>query len=498
VDAGADKAGPETARARAAVILGNDAVLAARPFSTAQLTRACGAAGFDIVVPPSWGDELVARACLEQLGGRTEQRVFVCSCDRVRGALPAGLPDESARVDIAAPPVAAARYLRLINGESLLVTYVGDCPSGTDPSIDARFSPMGFLASLHRQGIDLSAQPNEVAQTELDRWRRFESTPGGLPALRYLARPGIDRVVRESDSFEAGLAVPLPRSGVVIDLAEAVGCSCAADKATLAEIEPPRANAPIVVAPRGLDLSLHPSAARGRHTLRARLESDATTTTTTAPAEPTPAPPPARSAPSEPSAQAVVASPPVPAPRVQRVGASGMTPPRPVQRKEVQRVSPSGRRTAFMAVVPVLVVAAIAAVGVAVYRSASGAQATAPAIDSTASTAAASREADATPSTISAAGELDSSRVADSTRRATTDSTRVAPIAPAVTIAPDSARDSSAVADSATRALARRARARRAPQVVPGWMPQGQRTFTPIDTSAARRDSVRPRNPPGA
>src|SRR5688572_7542430 len=45
-------------RRLAAVILGNDVVLAARPNTPAQLARACVAAGFDIVVPPSWGDEL--------------------------------------------------------------------------------------------------------------------------------------------------------------------------------------------------------------------------------------------------------------------------------------------------------------------------------------------------------------------------------------------------------------------------------------------------------
>jgi len=65
-----DAAGPprsgDTGTSRAAVILGNDAILAAQPSTTAQLAHACWAAGFDIIVPPSWGDELVARAELQR------------------------------------------------------------------------------------------------------------------------------------------------------------------------------------------------------------------------------------------------------------------------------------------------------------------------------------------------------------------------------------------------------------------------------------------------
>ena len=41
-------------------ILGTDAVLAARPVDPVQLTRACQLAGFDLVVPVSWGEEVIA------------------------------------------------------------------------------------------------------------------------------------------------------------------------------------------------------------------------------------------------------------------------------------------------------------------------------------------------------------------------------------------------------------------------------------------------------
>ena len=63
-------------RSRAAVIFGNDAVVAARPASPGQLANACRAAGFDMVVPPSWGDELVAVALLDRLAGTTDRQII--------------------------------------------------------------------------------------------------------------------------------------------------------------------------------------------------------------------------------------------------------------------------------------------------------------------------------------------------------------------------------------------------------------------------------------
>src|SRR5215217_1687688 len=122
------EAGSPRSGARAAVILGNDAVVAARPYSPAQLSRACLSAGFDIVVPPSWGDELVAAGYIAQLARRRDHVVVACTCARVAALLARSGDDQPGRVAVAAPPVAAARYLRLVYGDALLVTYVGDCP----------------------------------------------------------------------------------------------------------------------------------------------------------------------------------------------------------------------------------------------------------------------------------------------------------------------------------------------------------------------------------
>jgi hypothetical protein len=486
VDAGVDSASSatgETERARAAVILGNDAVLAARPHTTAQLTHACGAAGFDIVVPPSWGDEIIARASLEQLANRTEQIIFLCTCERVRGTLPATLPDHAGRVALASPPVAAARYLRSVHGGSLLVTYVGDCPGAADPSIDARFSPVGFLASLHRQGIALAEQPNEATQTEAERWRRYESAPGGLPALRYLARAPIDRVMREADSVEAALSIAAGRARIVITLAEATGCSCAQDGSRIVELEPARASVPIITAARSLDLSPTPSAARGRHSLRARLDTEPVAkpekpaavavvdTAAHTASLPNPAAPPVLGHPSRPPVAAAPLRASAPRARV--------------------ATATNTRRTALMVVLPLVVVAAVTALGIAAYRAASGDSLAEARIDST-GTASGARAADADSSspTMTATGELDSTR-ADSARRSAPDAASGAPPAISPGRTPlDRSRDSAAVADSIARS--RRARRRRAPEVVPGWLPQGQRTFTPVDTSAAKRDSTRP------
>ena len=92
--------------------LGNDALLAARPYTPAQLASACVLAGFDIIIPPSTGDEIVAAAYLDGLRGRADHTVIACACPHVRARVEespfGGIP----RVAIASPPVAAARYLR--------------------------------------------------------------------------------------------------------------------------------------------------------------------------------------------------------------------------------------------------------------------------------------------------------------------------------------------------------------------------------------------------
>ena len=109
--------------APAVVILGNDAQLAARPATPVQLAHACLAAGFRAAVPASWGDELVAGATLTALATRTERPAIQCSCPHVARRLLAVGPELAAHmVSLVAPPVAAARYLRLHAAGELRVT----------------------------------------------------------------------------------------------------------------------------------------------------------------------------------------------------------------------------------------------------------------------------------------------------------------------------------------------------------------------------------------
>src|SRR5689334_18226189 len=95
-------------RVTSVVILGNDAVLAARPATAVQLAHACRRAGFDAAVPASWGDELVAAESARQLRERGDGAAILCACPHVEARLLAPGPDLAPLlVPVVAPPVAA-------------------------------------------------------------------------------------------------------------------------------------------------------------------------------------------------------------------------------------------------------------------------------------------------------------------------------------------------------------------------------------------------------
>jgi iron only hydrogenase large subunit-like protein len=165
------------------VILGNDAILAARPATPVQLAHACLAAGFRAVIPASWGDELVAGATLDALSGRATRPAIHCACPHVaRRVLGVGSELAPHLISLVAPPVAAARYIRLNSAGEVRITYAGRCPAAADDSIDARLTPEELLAQLGDRGIDPTAQP-EVFESGItpDR-RRHLSVPRGLPS----------------------------------------------------------------------------------------------------------------------------------------------------------------------------------------------------------------------------------------------------------------------------------------------------------------------------
>ena len=70
----------------AIVVIGTDTLIEALPARPIQLAHACGALGFDLAIPLSWGDELVAEAALRALEARPGPAVL-CTCPLVRRRL---------------------------------------------------------------------------------------------------------------------------------------------------------------------------------------------------------------------------------------------------------------------------------------------------------------------------------------------------------------------------------------------------------------------------
>lgn len=244
---------------RRAVILGSDAVAGMAPCSVSDVARMCTAVGFDVVAGPACGDELVARAFLDELADCRAPVAIACCCARVSERIEAALPATGRPfvIRIAPPPVAAARYLRRKHGPALHVTFVGECPGADDGSIDARLTPRTFVALLANRGVVGArdgAAANPTPNADIEPLERHLSTPGGMPARRFLARTPVDRVLRETDLSTANPVPSSVRSRLLLDPGAAAGCTCAVVGATIEEGEPPRSPRPLVVAPPGLNL----------------------------------------------------------------------------------------------------------------------------------------------------------------------------------------------------------------------------------------------------
>ncbi|HEV2178898.1 MAG TPA: hypothetical protein VGR59_01185, partial [Gemmatimonadaceae bacterium] len=238
------------------VILGADACLAALPATSTQLVNACLAFGYDDVIPASWGDELLAVGCLDQLAARGAGPAMACICPLVREQLRGASGVADAAVRLVSPPVAAALYARATSRVPLRITYVGDCPGAGHPSIDLHLSPSQFLTLLAERGIAPGAQrpvPNEKRQAIHDR-RRHYSLPGGVPSPEWLASEGIDRTLVDLGDLAA--LDPAAHGGrTLVDLAPRLGCvcsgalaGCAATDARNAVMlhEPPRSGEEVV------------------------------------------------------------------------------------------------------------------------------------------------------------------------------------------------------------------------------------------------------------
>jgi outer membrane biosynthesis protein TonB len=256
---------------RSVAILGADALLVALPSTPTQLANACFAGGSAEVFPATWGDELIAAGCLEQLESRTGPAIF-CACPLVAEQLRGAAELRRFIIPLISPPVAVARYLRMLfPDDALRITYVGDCPGADDESIDVRLSPHELLSTLAKRGILPATQrPDLGAHVAHDR-RRFYSIPGGVPSPQWLGAQWPKRTlvdVHASDALASLANQTLSRGNNLIDFAPHLGCACSgavggtstqdARKSVVA-LEPPRAQSEIVNAAVRVEVSLAPA-----------------------------------------------------------------------------------------------------------------------------------------------------------------------------------------------------------------------------------------------
>ncbi len=242
------------------IILGADAVFAALPATPVQLAHACQRLGFASVFPASWGDELVAGACLRDLAERGEEPAILCICPRVRDRLlRAGSDLAPWIISLVAPPVAVARYLRSAYGaRTLHITYAGTCPGAHDPAIDAQLMPTELLALCRDRGVSPAAQPQLFESVIPPDRRRSLSMPGGAPsddALRGSARGRVIAELSVDDPLAALADRLIARDPVLLDLAPHIGCACSAvgdavggrdERRELMALEPPRSRDAVV------------------------------------------------------------------------------------------------------------------------------------------------------------------------------------------------------------------------------------------------------------
>lgn len=228
-------------------ILGNDAVLEARPATPTQLAQACLRASFDLVVPASWGEELVAHQYAESLGPYDGPPPVLCHCPLVAQAL-AELSENIATLTLVPPPVATARYLRHVYApRALVITYAGRCPGAIGPDLDAVIAPDRLIGILGDAGLAPNTQP-ALYQSMIPPDRgRHASQPGGTPNEQFLRREaGVTlREVSPAALDLARLAIQ-PHERVALDCTRLSGCACAAQAQVVAALEPPISASPVV------------------------------------------------------------------------------------------------------------------------------------------------------------------------------------------------------------------------------------------------------------
>ena len=254
----------------AIVVIGTDSLIEALPARPIQVAHACGALGFDLAIPLSWGDELVAEATLQALESRPSGPAVLCTCPLVRRRLLSrGAELAGSMISVVSPPVALARHLRATVGARLTsLSFVGACPEAKPPEYDVSYTPEEFFGILRARGVVLDDQPDVFNDRIPPSRQRFNSLPGGCPTAESLWRRGGQRslVELENEGFPVELAQHLVSSEkVLVDPTSALGCSCSgvtssttgySARIAVTSLEPARATAPIIVIDQSQDLSL--------------------------------------------------------------------------------------------------------------------------------------------------------------------------------------------------------------------------------------------------
>jgi hypothetical protein len=244
----------------AVLVVGSDTLIEALPARPIQLAHACGALGFDLVVPLSWGDELVAESALRALAGRHPSPAVMCACPLVRERLvQVGADLASSLISLTPPPVAVARHLRTIVGNQMgSLSFVGKCPGASETHFDVIYRPQDFLAEILDRGIRLDLLPETFEDRFPADRRRHVSLPGGCPAPEALWQRCNEMTLLELEGSDIAIDLAqhlMSPHPVLLDIAPALGCHCsgvtdssrgASARVAVMSLEPPRSRTPTV------------------------------------------------------------------------------------------------------------------------------------------------------------------------------------------------------------------------------------------------------------
>ena len=244
----------------AVLVVGTDTLIEALPARPIQLAHACGELGFDLVVPLSWGEELVAEAALRSLETSSVRQVVFCSCPLVRQRLlQSGADLAGVMVSVAPPPSAVARHLRATVGHRLgSLTFVGRCPGANPPEYDAVYEPEAFFQILKDRGINIASQPDAFVDRLPPDRRRHVSIPGGFPDPESLWQRCHEMIMAEVEGPDLALEIAqhlVASQPVLVDLAVEVGCHCCgvtsstkggSARVAVTSLEPPRSITPVI------------------------------------------------------------------------------------------------------------------------------------------------------------------------------------------------------------------------------------------------------------